>query len=326
MIVQSDFLTHWKVKALANRVGMEAALTALLALWAHCERRRAWEFELTPLMLAGICDFKGDAGKLFTVMLELKLLEATDSERWYQVHEWGKVNAALAGKWVANKGKGWRWHPRGYACQSIDPSIDQAIERTADRAGDTTIGLDRIGEDRIGETDCPDKPGGAELALAAAEVPSPESKTLPPPQKKKGAAAERPRDAVFDALLRVCGLPLTGLTKSEGGRVATAKKQVIDTFPEDGRDADTVTREIERRAARMRAAWGERVTLTPTAIAANWSQFDGPAKKEGAARVTQGITEPEGDWKALLPELGLQPVNSWAMLERADKVRVLRKI
>ena len=134
---------------------------------------------------------------------------------------------------------------------------------------------------------------------------------------------------MFDALLRVCGLPLTGLTKSEGGRVATAKKQITDTFPEAGRDADTVKREIERRAARMRAAWGERVSLTPTAISANWSQFDGPqygAKKEGAARVSQGITEPEGDWKALLPELGLQAVNSWAMLERADKVRVLRKI
>jgi hypothetical protein len=122
-----------------------------------------------------------------------------------------------------------------------------------------------------------------------------------------------------------------GLTKSEGGRVATAKKQITDTFPEDGRDADTVTREIERRAARMRAAWGERVSLTPTAIAANWSQFDGPqygAKKETGRPAVNVIAEPSGDWRAVaaLLLLPVMPGEQWALLDRSWKVQILKAL
>lgn len=184
MIVQSDFLTHWKLKALATRIGMEAAVTSLLALWAHCEKRRAWEFELTPLMLAGICDYKGMAPELFDLMLQLRLIEATD-KGWFQVHEWGKVNAALVCKWAGHKGKGWCWHPRGFVCKvsndkSVKDTNDQSIDQSIDASNDRTIGLDRIGEDRIGEE------RRSEAAGAARPPASPDSEPESAAQKKEG--------------------------------------------------------------------------------------------------------------------------------------------
>ena len=129
MIIQSDFLHHWKTRALANQIGMEAALTALIALWSHCERRRAWEFRLTPLILAGICHFRGTPEELMTPMVELGFLDPSSEESgeagWYEVHDWSRVNASLIVKWWAAKGSG--WHKRGYIIpktRSSDPSQD----------------------------------------------------------------------------------------------------------------------------------------------------------------------------------------------------------
>jgi hypothetical protein len=325
MIVQSDFLTHWKVKALANRVGMESALTALLALWGHCERRKAWEFELTPLMLAGICDFKGDAGELFAVMAEVKLIDAPDSEGWFQVHQWGKVNAALVKKWVANKGQGWRWHPRGFACQSIDRSIDQSIDRSSDDSIDTTIGLDRIGEDRIGNPEAGGKPPQVGRSSSTPPAAHPDSDPVEDAKKKK----TRARDVIFDALLRVCGLPMEGLTKSEGGRVAKAKSEIMAAMPPqvcDSGDLLECVAEIERRAAAYCREW-PKSEMTPTALAANWSRFSGQsgAPKKEKARID---VEPDGDWMAaasrlLLPVL---PGEQWALIERGWRVQILKEL
>lgn len=121
---------------------------------------------------------------------------------------------------------------------------------------------------------------------------------------------ERARDVVFDALLNACGLPLMGLTKSEGGRVAAAKRDIVAAMA--GADAGVIAVEIHARAGRMRAAWGDRATVTPTAIAANWSQFGGgAAKKEGAASTVQGCPERYAEaWEALFGG----EMTPWAML------------
>ena len=100
MIVQPDFLDHWKVSALAGRIGRLEAITALLALWAHCQQRRLWRFEFTDLMLAGICRFTGDATLLKNTLLELRLIDS-HPEGGYEVHEWAEVNASLVHNWEA---------------------------------------------------------------------------------------------------------------------------------------------------------------------------------------------------------------------------------
>lgn len=120
-------------------------------------------------------------------------------------------------------------------------------------------------------------------------------------------------------MLMACGLPLTGLTGPEGGRVAAALRDIRSALPEGITDAALVT-EIEARASRYKAEW-PKAELTPTALSANWSRFGG---EKSGARVTQGIAEPTWDWRAIAGRLGLMTGN-WAMLERGDKVRVIRE-
>jgi hypothetical protein len=107
MIVQPDFLDHWKVNALAARIGRLEAITALLALWSHCQQRRQWRFEFTPLMLAGICRYNGDNPRdnprvLMDTLLELNLIEK-DENGVFEVHEWAEMNASLVHNWGAGK-------------------------------------------------------------------------------------------------------------------------------------------------------------------------------------------------------------------------------
>jgi hypothetical protein len=82
MIIEADFLTHWKTKALVNAIG-ECAYRSLLALFAHCQTRKAWEFQMTPLMLAGICGYtEGPAERLFDSMKQLCWIEPGDELGW----------------------------------------------------------------------------------------------------------------------------------------------------------------------------------------------------------------------------------------------------
>ena len=333
MIVQSDFLTHWKTKALANRIGMEAALTALLALWTHCERRRAWEFQLTPLMLAGICDFKGEATELFDTMLAVNLIDRCADPAWFQVHEWGKVNAALVCKWVGHKGKGWFWHPRGYATDSIDRSIDATGELALEQPIVPTIGLDRIGEDRIGESDLAGKPpeglkAASSMPQTSAAVPSPDltpnvsPETTGSAKKKKGPAPRKPRapNPLFDALVAIEGCDPAQITGPMAACIGKALKTIREVSP------DVTAAEIQRRATAYRAKW-EGITLTSQALAKHWGTLGGfvGGKKEGEAvqtfapdgfeRACQALYDDVTPW-ALLSDGHHAEIRTWLQLEK----------
>lgn len=163
MIIETDFVNHWKTRALATAVGRGEALQALLLLWGHCQTRKAWEFELTPLMLAGICSYEGEAEKLWKAMMELRWIVPAVEPGWFQVRGWGEVNASLVGKWAGGLRKqGAGWHARGYG---LAPATGATIGSTSGQPqatigasnGSTSaassgptdlIGLDRIRDER----------------------------------------------------------------------------------------------------------------------------------------------------------------------------------
>ena len=59
MIVERDFLTHWKTRLLISELG-ETAPLYLIALWGHCEARRTDTFDkMPPAVLAAVCSFPG---------------------------------------------------------------------------------------------------------------------------------------------------------------------------------------------------------------------------------------------------------------------------
>ena len=104
MIVQPDFLTHWKVQALSGIIGRAEALTALLSLWGHCQNSRTYVFKFTLPMLAGICQYQGNAATLHQAMLDCQLLDELPAGE-FEVHGWAEKNATLLTSWHnGNKG------------------------------------------------------------------------------------------------------------------------------------------------------------------------------------------------------------------------------
>lgn len=162
-------------------------------------------------------------------------------------------------------------------------------------------------------------PDGGVPVLALTSPPSapPDSPPGSPAKKKKSGARER--NVAFDALLAACGMPMTGLTGPEAGRVVAALRDIREAMPDDI-TLEALASEIASRAARYKAEW-PKAELTPTALSANWNRFGGV---KGSARVTQAIVEPTWDWRVIASRIGVSAEN-WAMLERADKVRVIRE-
>lgn len=109
MIVEPDFLDHWKTKLLERRLGDRAPLL-LIRLWSHCHSRRMCRFpELTDDMLAAICRWEGDAEELRKALMEGGWLEEelVEDVSWMVVHDWEQTNATLARNW-RNGAKGGR--------------------------------------------------------------------------------------------------------------------------------------------------------------------------------------------------------------------------
>jgi hypothetical protein len=104
MIIQPDFLMHWKVQALSGIIGRAEAFTALLALWGHCQNSKTYVFEFTLPMLAEICQYQGNAATLHQAMLDCWLLDALEDGK-YEVHGWAEKNASYVSCW-ANGAKG----------------------------------------------------------------------------------------------------------------------------------------------------------------------------------------------------------------------------
>jgi uncharacterized protein YdaU (DUF1376 family) len=156
-------------------------------------------------------------------------------------------------------------------------------------------------------------PPPAELALVNGEgTPPPD----PPPPAKKEKGAARQRNELLDALAVVGGGSLESVTRALWGETAKALADIREVCPDVEPDM------IRVAAASYRAEW-PKVTLSPSALAKHWGKYAPGAKKEGA-RVHQGIAEPAWDWRALARDIGLG-TEHWAMLERADKIQILRK-
>lgn len=85
----------------------------------------------------------------------------------------------------------------------------------------------------------------------------------------------RPRNELFDAVAEACGMAGRKLTKSESGRIAVAVKQL--------KDIGATPADVSERAVQYRKTWPN-VTLTATALAANWSLLEPERRVELTCR------------------------------------------
>lgn len=125
----------------------------------------------------------------------------------------------------------------------------------------------------------------------------------------------RERNELLDALAVVGGVALEKVTRALWQETATALRDIREVCGE------VTPAMIAAAAARYRAKW-PKVTLSPSALAKHWGTYGGSEKKEGG-RSAQGIAEPS-QWREAAAALGLQ-TEQWAMLERAEKVAVIRQ-
>ncbi len=120
MIVEPDFPDHWKTRMLVGLLGNdEAAPVYVLRLWAHCQNRKQWEFDLMPAeALKAICKFPGDSAQFLTSMQTAGYI-VCDGPKIRAVN-WETYNKTLISAWENGK-RGGR------------PKTDRLTDRLTDR-------------------------------------------------------------------------------------------------------------------------------------------------------------------------------------------------
>jgi len=101
MIVEPDFLDHWKTRMLARLLKDERAPIYVIRLWAHCQQRKTDRFtDWNPDVLASVCRWETDGLTLWEAMGKT-FLEIDGGN--VVVHGWAQTNAALISAWENGK-------------------------------------------------------------------------------------------------------------------------------------------------------------------------------------------------------------------------------
>lgn len=106
MIVDPDFLEHWRTRMLVDALGGdEFAPFYLLRLWGHCQTRKATRFHIPAAGLKGLCKATCDASALEAALVECGYV-ARDGAH-IEVLKWAEQNSSLIAAWE-NGSKGGR--------------------------------------------------------------------------------------------------------------------------------------------------------------------------------------------------------------------------
>jgi len=128
MIVEPDFLDHWKTRLLVRLLNTETAPIHVLRLWAHCQSRKTDRFTgWLPEVLSSVCRWDGDAQLFWNSMLQT-YCEIDQNE--LVVHGWADVNASLISAWNNGK-KGGR--PKSKSTNENPSVIRPVTDRVSDR-------------------------------------------------------------------------------------------------------------------------------------------------------------------------------------------------
>jgi hypothetical protein len=102
MIVDPNFLDHWKTLQFAELLDDPAAPLFILRLWAHCQNRRQWQFDnLSPQALKALCRFPGHANRLESSLTASGFVRRDGS--LLIVCNWDDYNASLIAAWTNGK-------------------------------------------------------------------------------------------------------------------------------------------------------------------------------------------------------------------------------
>ncbi|MFH1300684.1 MAG: hypothetical protein ABIK07_06450 [Planctomycetota bacterium] len=103
MIIQPDFIEHWRTRMLVDLLGGdEMAPMYVIRILSHCNNRKKTQIE--PMQnpgLKALCRYNGDAELLESSLLESEWIEKT--ETGYDVPKFAEHNAQLVNSWENGK-------------------------------------------------------------------------------------------------------------------------------------------------------------------------------------------------------------------------------
>ena len=98
MIVDPDFLDHWRTQMLTDLLGGDPlAPVYVLRLWGHCQVRRADRFDIPPAALKAICRAPHDANEFERAMTEAGFVLRNGET--LVAAKWAEHNAKLVSNW-----------------------------------------------------------------------------------------------------------------------------------------------------------------------------------------------------------------------------------
>lgn len=107
MIVDSDFLDHWRTQMLIDKLQDQCAPLYVLRLWGHCQNRKKTQFEPIPNPgIKALCRCPGDADLLVDSLIECQFITRHE-DGTIEVNGWAEKNAKLLTAW-GNGSKGGR--------------------------------------------------------------------------------------------------------------------------------------------------------------------------------------------------------------------------
>ncbi len=75
MIVDPDFLDHWRTGMVSDALGDTMAPMYILRLWAHCQERKSDTFTMPTRGLKAQCKFPGDAQVFEAALIDAGFVE-----------------------------------------------------------------------------------------------------------------------------------------------------------------------------------------------------------------------------------------------------------
>jgi hypothetical protein len=136
MIVETDFLDHWKTRLIVRLLGTESAPLHIIRLWSHCQTRKTNRFpDWNPEILSAVCKWGGDANAFWSAILQTF---GRIEDGCFVAHQWDEVNSSLIASW-SNGGKGGRPkkptdNPRvNPELNQVNPQITHGVTDREDR-------------------------------------------------------------------------------------------------------------------------------------------------------------------------------------------------
>ena len=101
---------------------------------------------------------------------------------------------------------------------------------------------------------------------------------------KPPESSTKKKDQTFETLAEVCGITLTGLTRSARGQLNKAAKELREV---------NATPDLIRAKAKAYKAQYPNATLTPTALVKHWSSFAEAEAKASRPSIWETYDPPE---------------------------------